>query len=164
MAMRRVFYSFNYTTDSWRAAQVRNIGAVHRNRIASGNDWESTKWAGDAAIRNWIHSQMKNRACTVVLIGSRTANRKWINYEIAQSWSGGMGVVGIRIHGLKDIKGLTSELGKNPFDYIDCYNQKLSSVVQCYNPQGNNSQEKYSWIKDHLSDAIEEAIEIRRMY
>jgi hypothetical protein len=52
--------------------------------------------AGDAAIENWIAHQMKGRSCTVVLVGANTANRKWINHEIVQSWDKGMGVVGIR--------------------------------------------------------------------
>ena len=164
MTKRSIFYSFHYKNDNWRAAQVRNMGVVRRNRIASGNDWESAKWVGDTAIRKWIHSQMENRACTVVLVGSETANRKWINYEIARSWAKGMGVVGIRIHGLKDVRGLTSESGRNPFDFVDCQGQKLSSIVKCYDPQGDNSQEKYSWIKDRLSNAIEEAIEIRGIH
>ena len=35
---------------------------------------------------------------------------KWINYEIGWSWDDGMGVVGIRIHGLKNFKGLSRPL------------------------------------------------------
>ena len=32
---RRVFYSFYYKEDSWRASQVRNIGVVEGNRPAT---------------------------------------------------------------------------------------------------------------------------------
>ena len=46
------------------------------------NDWETVKMGGDAAIERWIASQMHYRSCTVVLVGSNTANRKWINYEL----------------------------------------------------------------------------------
>ena len=51
--------------------------------------------AGDVAIKRWIANQMDRRTCTVVLVGTNTANRKWINYEIVKSWDDGMGVVGI---------------------------------------------------------------------
>ena len=40
---RRVFYSFHYKPDNWRAAQVRNIGAIEGNNPASDNDWEAVK-------------------------------------------------------------------------------------------------------------------------
>ena len=92
---RRVFYSFHYTPDNWRAATVRNIGSIEGNRPASDNDWHSITKAGEDAIKRWIADQMKGRTCTVVLIGTNTANRKWINYEIIKSWNDGVGIVGI---------------------------------------------------------------------
>ena len=160
---RRVFYSFHYEPDSWRAAMVRNIGAIEGNQPASPNDWEAVKRDGDAAIRRWIADQMHYRTCTVVLVGSNTANRKWINYEIKKSWDDGMGVVGIRIHGLEDSDGKTSRMGRNPIDYIPYRNsgKYLSSIVKCYSPTGSSSKERYSWISTHLADAVEEAIRIR---
>lgn len=98
---RRVFFSFHYKPDAWRVSQIRNIGALERNRPVTHNDWEQVKRGGDAAIERWIARQMKYRSCTVVLVGSNTASRKWINYEIVRSWNDGMGVVGIHIHGWK---------------------------------------------------------------
>lgn len=163
---RQVFYSFHYKPDNWRAAQVRNIGAVEGNEPASDNDWEAVTKGGDDAIKRWINNQMRYRSCTVVLVGSNTADRKWINYEIRKSWNDGKGVVGISVHGLKNREGYISEKGGNPFDYIGYGNtsKKLSSIVKCYNPQGSNSKEKYAWISTYLSDAIEEAIRIRKEY
>lgn len=164
MAMRRVFYSFHYRSDNWRAAQVRNIGVVHNGQLAAGNDWERLRDPRDVSIRNWILSQMEERACTIVLVGRETANSKWIYYEIMQSWLRGMGVVGIRVHGLKDASGRISKRGRNPFDDLYIEGQRLSTILKCYNPQGVNSRHRYSWIKANISDAIEEAIEIRRNY
>ena len=112
---RRAFYSFHYKPDNWRAAMVRNIGSIEGNRPATDNDWEAIKKGGATAIKKWIAKQLKNRSCTVVLVGSNTTNRKWIRYEIVKSWNEGMGVVGIRIHGLKDANGNISPRGANPF-------------------------------------------------
>jgi Thoeris protein ThsB, TIR-like domain len=161
---RKAFYSFHYKPDATRASQVRNIGVVEGNRPATDNDWETVTKGGDAAIKKWIAEQMKGRSCTVVLVGTNTANRKWINHEIIKSWDGNMGVVGIYIHGLKDLSGSISTKGKNPFDYITLgtTKKKLSSVVNCYNPQGTNSKDRYAWIKKHLENAVEEAIKIRK--
>jgi hypothetical protein len=106
---------------------------------------------------------MQYRSCTVVLVGSNTANRHWINHEIIESWNSGMGVVGIYIHGLKDRYGNISIAASNPFDSLNFEgtNKPLSSIVKCYNPQGINSLERYDWIASNISDAVEEAIEIR---
>ena len=162
---RRSFYSFHYTPDNWRAAQVRNIGSVEGNKPATDNDWEEITSGGDDAIKQWIAGQLKGRSCTIVLVGQNTAKRKWINYEIVQSWNDGMGVVGIRIHGLKDSEGYIASAGGNPFDHLtygkEENKEKLSEIVKCYNPQGSNSQTRYEWISEHLENAEEEAIRIR---
>jgi hypothetical protein len=161
---RRVFYSFHYKPDNWRAATVRNIGVIEGNRPASDNDWEAVTKGGEESIKKWIADQMYGRSCTVVLVGEGTANRKWINYEIVKSWDEGMGVVGIRIHGLKDANQQTATMGNNPFEYIGYGNtgKKLSSIVKCYNPGGSTSQERYDWISKHIENAVEEAIRIRK--
>jgi hypothetical protein len=160
---RKCFYSFHYKPDNWRASQVRQIGAIEGNPPASDNDWEAVTKGGDDAIKRWISGQMKGKTCAVVLVGSGTANRRWINYEIVKAWEDGLGVVAIYIHGLKDRNEETSSKGNNPFDYIGygSTGKKLSSVVKCYNPGGSTSKERYNWISTHLANAVEEAIKIR---
>lgn len=160
---RRVFYSFHYKPDVMRVSQVRNIGALEDNKPATDNDWETVVSGKDDAIKRWIAEQMKDRTCTVVLVGENTANRKWINHEIVKSWDDGLGVVGIRIHGLKNTEGYISNIGENPFDYIGfgSTGKKLSSIVKCYNPAGANSKERYAWISQYLENAVAEAIKIR---
>jgi len=163
---RRCFYSFHYDRDSQRASQVRQIGTIEGNKPATDNDWETVKSGGEPAIKRWIAGQMDGKSCTIVLVGSNTANRKWINYEIVESWNKGMGVVGIHIYGLKNLDSKISTKGNNPFGYIDHNptNKKLSSIVKCYDPSGANSRERYAWISKYLSDAVEEAINIRNKH
>ena len=145
---------------------MRNIGVIEGNRPATDNDWEAVKKGRDKAIERWIAGQMHGQSGTVVLAGANTAGRKWINHEIAKSWNDGMGVVGIgiHIHGLEDAEGQVSAKGRNPFDAIDYGNsgKKLSSVVRCYSPTGRNGRDRYDWISKHLSNAVEEAISIRK--
>jgi|SRR5690606_5500145 len=161
---RSCFYSFHYVPDCHRAAQIRSIGSIEGNKPASDNDWESVTSGGESAIKKWISAQMHGRSCTIVLVGAKTANRKWINHEIVQSWNAGMGVVGIYIHGIKNLDGEISTKGSNPFDYVTHgpTKTKLSTIVKCYNPGGTNSKERYSWISQHLANAVEEAINIRK--
>ena len=160
---RQVFYSFHYKPDNWRASMVRNIGVVEGNRPATDNDWEEAAKEGNHAIKAWIDGQMKDKSCAIVLVGTHTANRKWIRYEILKAWENKMGIVGIHIHGLEDQKKHTSLKGINPFGEIidDELYITMSSIVKCYDPQGANSQEKYAWIAKYLSEMVEEAIIIR---
>ncbi|MGO3595548.1 hypothetical protein GTI81_09080 [Enterococcus faecalis] len=160
---RSVFYSFHYLPDNWRVGQIRNMGVVEGNSLATDNDWEKVKQAGNSAIQNWIDNQLKGRSCTVLLIGENTAGRKWINYEIEKSWNDGKGIVGIYIHNLKDRQGYRSSMGKNPFVGFSLNNgTKLSSVVKAYNPPFTDSKMVYNYIASNLSGWIEEAIRIRK--
>lgn len=159
---RKVFYSFHYIPDNWRAAQVRNMGVVEGNHPVSDNDWESVKRGGENAIKSWIDAQMKGRSCAVVLIGSGTAGRKWINYEIEKAWNDGKGIVGIYIHNLKDRQQQQSLKGRNPFDKLKFGDDKLlSAVVQTYDPPSSDSQKVYGYINQNLEALVEKAIKIR---
>ena len=163
---RKVFFSFYYLGDGWRASQVRNMGALEGNTPCSDNDWETVKKGGDKAIEKWIADQLIGRSCTIVLVGGETASRKWVIHEIKESWNSGKGVVGIRIHNLKDKNGNEGTYGLNPFEGFTLQNgsKKLSSVVKLYNPSGLNSVEVYSTIKNKIAGWVEEAIKIRTEY
>jgi hypothetical protein len=157
---REVFFSFYYDADYWRASQVRNMGVVEKNPLASDNDWEEITGGGDPAIESWIDAQMKGRTCAIVLIGSKTAGRKWINYEIVKSWNDGKGVFGIYIHGLKNKDGQQSSKGQNPFDYLSFSNsgEKLSTKIKAYDTPYTTSTYVYDFIKENLGGWVETAI------
>lgn len=161
---RHAFYSFHYNPDNWRASQVRNIGVVDGNKPAHDNDWETIKKGGDAAIERWIKEQMKGRSCTVVLVGAETARRKWIDYEIIESWKAGMGVSAIHVHGLKDSSGKTSTKGANPFGHLSLGQRRFADIVKCYDPPGYQSTDVYAWISSNLSAIVEESVAIRKQY
>jgi len=158
---RKVFFSFHYKADAWRAAQVRNMGVVEGNEPVSDNDWEQIVRGGDEAIKRWIDEQMKDRSCCIVLIGSQTAGRKWIKYEIEKAWNDGRGLLGIHIHNLKDQDRKTCSKGRNPFEDFPLGNRRLSDIVKAYDPPSWNA---YDHIKQHLADWVEEAILIRSNY
>jgi len=161
---RRVFYSFHYKPDNWRAAQVRNMGVIEGNVPVSDNDWETITRGGDEKIKKWIAEQMAGKSCVIVLIGANTAGRKWINHEIVKGWNDGKGVVGVYIHNLKDKEGYQSSKGSNPFASIRYGNTgtMLSSIVKAYDPPYSTSTSVYDYIKNNLADWVEEAIDIRK--
>lgn len=161
---RKVFYSFHYQPDCSRAAQVRNMGVVEGDAPATDNDWEAVKRRGDAAIERWIDGQLCGTSCAVVLIGSKTAGRKWINYEITKAWSARKGLVGVYIHGLQDLQGNKATEGQNPFSGFYVGGIRLDSIINAYNPPYWESKLVYKDIKDNLARWIDEAIKIRDKY
>src|SRR5882724_5122408 len=103
--VQEVFYSFHFDVDHWRAGQVRNMGVVAGKEPVSANDWEAVKRGGDTAIKKWISVQMKGCTCLVVLVGAETSSRPWVKYEIEKAWNDSLGLLGVRIHGLKNSLG-----------------------------------------------------------
>lgn len=114
---RRTFFSFHYQRDIWRINQVRNVPNVIGCAAAGFQDaslWEEAKKKGDAAIKAMIDKALENTSVTVVFIGNQTANRKYINYEIDKSVERGNGILGVRIHHLKDRDGRVDLPGAVP--------------------------------------------------
>jgi len=158
---RRVFTSFHYKPDNWRASQIRNMGKLEGNSVVTTNKWEEVTNGGNKAIENWIDENMHGKSCVVVFVGENTAGRKWIKHEIKKAWEDGKGLFGIYVHNLKDSNGEQSNKGANPFDDFTVNNKKLSSIVKCYNPPYTTSTNVYDHIKENIEDWIEKAIEIR---
>ena len=161
---RRAFDSFHYQPDCSRAALVRNIGTVEGNKPASDNDWESIKSRGDAAIQKWIDDQLYGKSCAVVLIGANTAGRKWIKYEIKKAWDERKGLLGVYVHGLKNLDGQQASKGSNPFDHFNINGTSMSSIVKAYDPPHWDSKDVYKYIADNLGSWFDEAVTIRAKY
>ena len=152
---RRVFFSFHYERDVWRAGQVRNSWVTKDGEDAGFWDsaaWEEVKKKGSDAIEKWIDDQLKGTSVTVVLIGAETSERPYVGYEIKQSHNKGNGVLGIYIHNMKDSNSKTDTKGKNPFDswYIERDGKKIyfSTLYPTYDWVNDNGREKMGdWIE-----------------
>lgn len=119
---RRVFFSFHYD-DVWRVNQIRNCWMVMRERETAGfidkAEFEKVERQGRQAIEKWIDRQLNGTSTTIVLIGAETANRPYVQYEILESYKRGNGLLGVRIHNMKDADGRTEWFGgPNPFDKV----------------------------------------------
>lgn len=124
---RRVFFSFHYQQDIWRASNVRNSWVYQSDKTRSGfgfydaSIWENAKSNSDDALKLLIRQSLKNTSATCVLIGTQTAHRRWVRYEIVRSIITGNRLIGIYIHGVKNQYQQTAFKGPNPFDYIGTY-------------------------------------------
>jgi hypothetical protein len=114
---RRVFFSFHYDNDIWRANQVRNSNVVVGTDVAGffdHSEYEEAKKKGKEGIQRMILSHLENTTVTVVLIGTQTASRPWVQYEIEKSIARNNGLLGVYIHHLKNQRGEISARGVKP--------------------------------------------------
>jgi MTH538 TIR-like domain (DUF1863) len=155
MAREPVFYSFHFSNDVFRVQQVRNMGVVAGDEPVSPNDWEILKRKGHAAVEKWIDDNMKYTRCVIVLIGSETASRPWVTFEIAKAWKEGRGLLGVYIHNLSCPRTGTCVMGSNPFDNWTVGGESMARRVKCYNPHGNDA---YRDIATNLPTWVEAAI------
>jgi hypothetical protein len=142
---RRVFFSFHYQRDVIRAAQVRNSWVTKPDREYAGF-WDKARWEqvlrdGDDAVKRWINRQLSGTSVTVVLIGSQTYQRKYVNYEIERTWNLQHGLLGIYIHHIKNFQGLISPRGTNPFTNF-CVDEESEGIPL------SQYVATYDWIKD----------------
>lgn len=115
---RRAFFSFHYQRDVSRAMVVRNSWLTQDREAAGffdGSLEEKAKREGDEAVQRLINSGLNNTSVTVVLIGAETATRRWVTYEIQQSYDRGNGMLGIYVHNIAGFNRLTDVPGANPF-------------------------------------------------
>ena len=108
---RRVFFSFEYG-DVSRAMVVRNSWVTQGKQAAGFVDaaeFEKIKRQGDAAIKRWIDNQLNGTSVTVVFVGKKTCDSKWVKYEIDKSIEIGNGLLGVDISKIKDFQGNTTE-------------------------------------------------------
>jgi hypothetical protein len=153
---RKVFFSFHYENDVVRAYQVRNswVTKDSASGFVDAAEFEKVEKGGDKAIKTWINSQLVGTSVTVVLIGSDTSKRPYIQYELQESYAKGNGLLGVYIHKCKNLAGKTSVKGSNHFGEIgkDENNKPVyfSTNYKCYD-----------WVDDsgysNLDDWIEAA-------
>lgn len=160
---RKCFYSFYYNEDIWRVAKVKNIGAIEGQPIISANDFEEIKKKGRSAVESWISANMSGRSTLIVLIGSNTASRPWVNFEIKHAFDNGKALLGIHIHKLLDRNNMASAKGSNPFSTftVGATKTPLSNWAKAYDPAGTDSRTAYASIEGNIERWVEEAVRLR---
>lgn len=154
---RRVFFSFHYERDIWRANVVRNSWVTQDRESAGFWDaslWEEAKKKGNEAIKRMIDNGLEGTSVTVVLIGAETSDRDWVKYEIKKSHERGNGLLGVYIHNIEDKDERTDKKGDNHFGEIDKDKEGNSVYFWQLYPI-------YDWVDDdgynNLGDWVEEA-------
>jgi hypothetical protein len=119
---RRTFFSFHYQEDVSRTQVVRNSWVTKEDREEAGffdaSVFESKKRAGDETLKRFLTEAFDGTTVTCVLIGSQTAFRPWVRYELVRSFQRGNGLFGIRVNNIKNLQGQYGSFGENPFECL----------------------------------------------
>jgi hypothetical protein len=154
---RRVFFSFHYGRDIWRANVVRNSWLLHPDRESAGfwdaSLWEETKCVGRGAVTRLIDTALYNTSVTVVLIGGETAQRDYVRYEIQESYYRNNGLLGVYVNKIPVGRGrVVDRKGTNPFRSL--YDADAGVYLSDMFPT-------YDWYRDggyqNFGDWVEEA-------
>lgn len=119
---RRTFFSFHYQYDVSRAQIVRNSWVTKEDREDAGffdaSVFESKQRESEETLKRFLTEALGGSTVTCVLIGSQTAFRPWVRYEIVRSFQRGNGLFGVRVNNIKNLKGQFGNVGLSPFDHI----------------------------------------------
>lgn len=157
---KKCFLSFHYAPDCWRVQMIKQIGAIEEQPLLTTNKWEEVKKGGDDAIKKWIDDNMKDKSCLIVLVGEKTAGRRWVKYEIKKAWEKGMGVMAIHIHKLENSVGEQAKKGGDPFDGLTANGEAVKGKI--YDPPFQTSKYVYNHIAENIDDWVQAAIDARK--
>jgi hypothetical protein len=110
------------------------------------------------AIKNWIADQLKGTSVTVVLIGPETDSRKWVVYELQESYKKGNALLGVTLHNINDFSGNTDKAGSAYFGALgkdksgnDVY---FASIAKTYDWVSNDGYNNFGkWVEDVVTAA-----------
>ena len=154
---KRVFFSFDFSEDLWRASVVRNRW-VADPALAAGGLWSPQFTAGSppdrAALERFVDEQVEAADVTAVLIGARTAGCEHVLHAIRRSAELGRGLLGIHVDQCRNRYGSMGTRGRNPFDRVTFYRDGREESMA-------DSVPIYDWVSDdgyrNLPEWIDEA-------
>jgi hypothetical protein len=132
---RYTFFSFCYEdVKNFRVNVVRNswIANNMQDTFVDGSIWEKEKSKGSTVIKKLIEDGLKKTSVTTVLIGTETAERRWVKYEIVKSFDRGNGLLGIHINRIKSKEQQISAKGLNPFDRLGFHVSEDGKKIRFY--------------------------------
>jgi hypothetical protein len=98
---------------------------------------------------------MKYKRCVVMLIGTETHTRPWVQHEIRKAWAENRGLLGIHIHNLRCPNQGTCVKGVNPFDQYEFREGGTIVRPPVYDPPPYDA---YNHIKNNLAAWVNDAI------
>lgn len=154
---RRVYFAFHYQNDISRVNVVRNSWVTQEREAAGFFDaslWEKAKRTGEDAIKRMINDGIKGTSVTVFLLGSETAGRPWVRYELEKSHENGNGLLSIFVHNIKNLLGQFAYQGPNILDQFHVPGERgrpiyLSQIYRSYDWVHNKGYSNFGeWVEE----------------
>src|SRR3989454_4857130 len=96
-------------------AGPRAMAASRTNVRIWGDHYGTTDLRG---VEDWIDDQLRGTSVTVVLVGKKTCDSKWVKYENEKSEERGNGLLGIDVSKIENLAGETTDrCGRIPHGY-----------------------------------------------
>jgi len=146
----KIFHSFHYEFgDVWRVNQLRNVGALEGNSGLEPNEWEKVK-KSEESVRKWFKNQIDNSDCVMVMVGSKTSERKFVKEEIKYAFENSVPMFGVYIHTLLDRDGNAAIKGANPFAEFNVKHSglRLNELIDVI-PLPIDSKQAYAFYKEN---------------
>jgi len=132
---RYTFFSFSYAdVKNFRVNVVRNSWLHHTDDATfyDASIWEDGQTKNSEKLRQLIDNGLHGTSVTAVLIGTDTAFRRWVIYELVKSFARGNGILGVHINRIKCKDGTICKRGVNPLDRIGVEVSKDGRSVYFY--------------------------------
>jgi hypothetical protein len=114
---RRIYLNFHPEHDLWRVNQLRTelVGpATDQTGFFDPAEYAELLLRDKATIRQRIRERVAETSVTLLLLGSETASRPFVQIGIEESIANLNGFVGVQIHGIDDQSGEPSPSGPLP--------------------------------------------------
>ncbi len=115
-----VFFSFHYSYDYDRIKTLtaiwNSLPGCSMTPFISAEQIAEMMEIGLPSIHQWIEEEISQADAVIVLIGSESYGRYFIEYEIREAVLQKKPVYGLFIHQIPDKAGMTDKKGKSPLD------------------------------------------------
>ena len=118
---RYTFFSFSYEdVKNFRVNVVRNSWLHHTDdqTFYDGSIWEDERIKTPSKIKKIIDDGLHGTSVTAVLIGTDTAFRRYVKYEIVKSFQRGNGIIGVHINRIRGKEQQITTRGVNPLERL----------------------------------------------
>ena len=123
---RKTFFSFNYKPDVQRSFVVKDREDAG---FMDSSAFERAKNENPDSLKRFLAKDMEGSSVVCVLVGTETALRRWVRFEILQALFDSRGLLGIRIHTIGGFDKQPSAEGPNPFDLLGVYVKEKKMYV-----------------------------------
>lgn len=146
--MRNVFVSYGHRLDQDAADDFRNTFSIERNAFSDRSlSNQDLSYLTDEIIKNtYIRPKIRNSSVTIILIGSQTGGRWWIDWEIYYSLlktgnNERNGLLGIKIpykeHWIPNRLSKNLHMGKI-IDWPSNYRTLVNEIEKAYDCRWNS--------------------------